>query len=112
MSSIISRLLQKEDPRRYPRKNEFARAVVFAGKDSEVTESLQLGEGGMLVASRMRLNVGDVVTIHFMVDEILVRARCEVLYIVENKKDDKPRVGVRFKALYGEYREIIRRHTA
>lgn len=106
---MLSTTSGAKDARQYPRKNFRARVVLFHGKESEVTEAYQLGEGGMLFSSRLQLQVGDSITIHFSLNDAYLRARADVLYILQS--DGRTRVGISFKSLFGEYREIIRRYT-
>lgn len=94
--------------RRYIRADLNERAVLFFGKDSEVSETIQVSEGGLLVFSALRLEPRDVLTVHFTVNGSYLRARAEVIYVLSPGIENRPRIGLRFKSLFDEYRSAIR----
>lgn len=94
--------------RKFRRVEIRGRAVLFFGKDSEVSESLQISEGGMMTTTLFRLAVGDEVTIHFTVEEMYLRARAQVIYVLPSNSEKYSKVGLRFKSLFDEYRSAIR----
>jgi|GEM_PF-5413426 len=96
--------------RRYPRVELRGRAVLFFGKDSEVSETLQVSEGGLMTFTSLRLEVGDELTVHFSVTEKYLRARAEVIYMLPADLEGRAKIGLRFKSLFEEYRSAIREH--
>jgi len=101
--------INKNEPRRrYPRVDFKGKAVLFFGKDSEVSETAQISEGGLLAFTKMRLKEGDLLTLHFTVNEAYLRARGEVIYVLPTEPDGRTRVGFRFQSLFQEYRAVIR----
>ncbi len=99
---------KQDSRRRYPRKKCSARTVLFHELQAEVSETLQVGEGGMLVYTKLPMSVGEVITIHFVVNDTYIRARGKVLYFIEGNHNEKAKVGIGFQSLFQEYREAIR----
>jgi hypothetical protein len=93
--------------RRFPRINFKGQPVIYFGRESELSETLQISEGGMMVNTNLKLAVGDPVTIHLNVNETSLRARAEVIYVLPAENGRK-RAGFAFKALLQEYRVVIR----
>jgi hypothetical protein len=98
----------KRDNRRYPRKDCFARTVLFHELQAEVSETVQVGEGGMMVTTKLPVQIGEVITIHFVLNENYIRARGKVLYRIEGQHNEKVKIGIEFQSLFEEYREAIR----
>ncbi len=88
-----------------------ARTVLFHELQAEVSETIEVGEGGMLVSTKLPVAVGEIITIHFVLNETYIRARGKVLYFIEGSHVDQPKVGICFQALYEEYREAIRNYS-
>lgn len=97
-----------KDNRRYPRKDYSARTVIFFDQHTEVSETVQVSEGGMLVYSRLPLELDQIVTVHFVLNETYIRARAKVVYCIGDEGDEKRRIGLSFQSLFQEYREAIR----
>lgn len=97
-----------ENLRRFTRIDLRGRAVLFFGKDSEVSETIQVSEGGLMTFTTQRLVKGDVLTVHFSVIGKFLRARAEVIYVLPADLDGRSKVGLRFKSLFEEYRSAIR----
>ncbi len=97
-----------ENLRRFIRADMRGRAVLFFGKDSEVSETIQVSEGGLMTYTTQRLVKGDLLTVHFSVVGKFLRARAEVLYVLPADLDGRYRVGFRFQSLFDEYRTAIR----
>jgi hypothetical protein len=104
----MSILMARANQRRFRRMEMRGRVVLFFGKNSEVSESLQISEGGMMTTTLFRLAVGDVITVHFTVEEIYLRARAQVIYVLPSNLEEQSKVGLRFKCLFDEYRSAIR----
>ena len=98
----------KRDDRRYPRKACTARTVLFHELLTEVSETVQVGEGGMMVTTKLPMQIGEVITIHFVLNENYIRARGKILYRIEGKHNEKVKIGIEFQSLFEEYREAIR----
>ena len=98
----------KIENRRYPRKDCSARTVLFHELQAEVSETVQVGEGGMMVTTKLPVQIGEVITIHFVLNENYIRARGKVLYRIEGKHNEKVKIGIEFQSLFEEYREAIR----
>jgi hypothetical protein len=97
--------------RRYPRKEYSARTVIFHDKQTEVSETIQVSEGGMMIYSRLPLEVGQILTVHFVLNETYIRARAQVVYTIpdeDNQDEPKAKVGLCFQSLFQEYREALR----
>ncbi len=94
--------------RKFTRVELRGRAVLFFGKDSEVSETVQVSEGGMMTYTTLRLKVGDAITVHFSVAEKYLRARAEVIYMLPADKEGRAKIGLRFKSLFEEYRSAIK----
>jgi hypothetical protein len=99
------------EKRQFRRLEMSGHAMLFFGKDYEVSETLQISEGGMMTTTMFRLTVGDEVTIHFTVGEMYLRARAQVIYMVPVPSEEHYKVGLRFKNLLEEYRSVIREFT-
>lgn len=98
----------KRDMRKYPRKACSARTVLFHELQAEVSETLQVGEGGMMVTTKLPVQIGEIITIHFVLNENYIRARGKVLYRIEDSHNEKVKLGIEFQSLFEEYREAIR----
>lgn len=98
----------KRDMRKYPRKACSARTVLFHELQAEVSETVQVGEGGMMVTTKLPVQIGEIITIHFVLNENYIRARGKVLYRIEDSHNDKVKIGIEFQSLFEEYREAIR----
>ena len=94
--------------RRYTRASLQERAVLFFGKDSEVSETIQVSEGGLLVYTTLRLAPGDALTVHFSVNGNYLRARADVIYVLPPDAENRAKIGLRFQSLFDEYRSAIR----
>lgn len=97
--------------RRYPRREHKDRLVLYFGKNSEVSQSIEISEGGMLTVTKLNLSVKDILTVHFVIQEADLRARAEVIYILPKNTDGLAKIGLKFHSLYKEYREIIRNYS-
>jgi hypothetical protein len=98
--------------RRFDRAELRGRAVLFFGKDSEVSETVQISEAGLMTYTSLRLAVGDQLTVHFSVTEKYLRARAEVVYLLPEDNEGRLKVGLRFKSLFEEYRSAIREYLS
>jgi hypothetical protein len=98
----------KQDNRRYPRKDCSARTVLFHELQAEVSETVQVGEGGMMVTTKLPVQIGEIITIHFVLNENYIRARGKILYRIEGQHNEKVKIGIEFQSLFEEYREAIR----
>jgi hypothetical protein len=96
------------DQRKHRRLEMSGYAMLFFGKDYEISETVQISEGGMMTTTMFRLTVGDEITIHFIVGEMYLRARAQVIYLVPVPSEDYAKVGLRFNNLLEEYRNVIR----
>ena len=95
--------------RRYPRIPFSGRAVIFTKDTSCVSTSLQISQGGILVSTPMKLNVGDTVTVHCTILRCYLRLKGEVIYVIGNSANpERPKVGIRFNLISSLEKELIK----
>lgn len=99
--------------RRVPRR-EFNRniGVLFHGRFT-VCQAFQIGEGGLLIAHPINLNIGDTVVVSFKLPNYIPDVvRAVVRYVLEAKGSTPARYGIEFLNLDFTVRRQIRNYVA
>ena len=95
--------------RKHPRRYIRGQAITHFGGRSTYAQVIQIGEGGMLVATPIDIGVGKIMTVDFVLPQGKLRMKCEILYVVPTPPGlSGTCAGVRFSGASEEERAIIR----
>ena len=95
--------------RQFPRRR-FAKTIglLFRGQYT-LTNSVQIGEGGMMVQSPFGLGEGNKLIVSFMVPgRMFMIVTAQVQYIIEQGSDSNPSYGLKFLTISFESRRHLR----
>jgi hypothetical protein len=96
--------------RRYPRKHYSGRAIILYGTTTELGETIEISEGGLLLRTTLLLRPGDQVSVHFIIPNAYIRTTGEVIYLLPNLEDPNScQVGVRFTSISDVDKSLIQK---
>jgi hypothetical protein len=87
--------------------------VIFQENQSFLAKTLQLSEGGMLVAAPALLKASSEVTVHFALGKEYIRGKAQVIYVFPDLDEHGSYLlGLRFTLLTESELDLIRTFTS